>query len=260
MIAFLGSLLSLVASQFGFAAEGIPSGVEGPYTRTVIQLLKSATPSNSKRPSPPFSFSTTDGKVALQCWETPNKPYLIGVKQELTIHAPVARVEAVLDDLDHYAEIFPGFEDIHFLKKDKDVWTTYWEQKIPLFFVPNVKYEMIYWVDKHLADRKTYRYQLKNAGSIVSSDGMVVIESLDPTSTRYTEYDFFEADWGPAKVLGLGRIWRESVEGLILSDLGVAFKAENPGWDSKRILEESKKKLSSDDVKTAIQSRTAFKL
>ena len=47
---------------------------------------------------------------------------------------------------------------------------------------------------------RTYRYGLKESNHLRRDDGVIVLESLDAGRTLYTEYDFFDADWGVAKI------------------------------------------------------------
>ena len=101
-----------------------------------------------------------DSPVLLECLETLGKLDYIGIQQQMTIRAPLSRVEAILDDIDHYQDLFSGFETIRVESKNGNQILTYWEQKVPLFFIPNVKYKMTYLIDKSSLQRKFYRYQL----------------------------------------------------------------------------------------------------
>ena len=57
-----------------------------------------------------------------------------------------------------------------------NLWVTAWEQRVPVFFVPNVKYEMYYLVHQSSADHRSYRYQLKDSKDLIKSDGVILID------------------------------------------------------------------------------------
>jgi hypothetical protein len=75
----------------------------------------------------------------------------------------------------------------------------------------------------------------------VSSDGLVVLESLSPEKTRYFEIDFFNARWGFAKAMGAKKIWENSLKGLTQSNFAFKLKAEDPNKSLDAVLSESKK-------------------
>jgi hypothetical protein len=117
---------------------------------------------------------------------------------------------------------------------------TVWEQRVPVFFLPNVIYELANVVDKTATDLRVYRYKLLRGEQMVASDGMVVLEALGLESTRFTEYDFFNAQWGP---LPASAVWRESLRGAFLSDMAIKLRAENPRWSVERIAKEAEGRL-----------------
>ena len=204
-----------------------------------------------------------ENAVELQCIETPNNPFYIGLKQNLIIYSSLSAVEAVLDDVGHYKDLFPDFEDVHVAAKDGNKWVVSWEQKIPVFFIPNIKYEVFYLVDKSLPGRRVYRYQFKGGDNLKYNDGVIVIEN-DPRGTsvspmtRYTEYDFYDADWGILKTVAPGKIWKRSVGDIFLSDIAIKLKAENPDWSYEKIKEESEKSLGRFPLERVIGKKTLF--
>lgn len=237
-------------------------GPESQYTGYLLKLIQSWPTQNQNLPK--TIPGNEKNPVQLQCIETPGNSDYIGIQQFMVVNAAIQKVEAILDDINHYQDIFPDFDDIHIISRDENKILTYWEQHIPLFFVPNVKYQVHYLWDKSSADRKMYRYQLKESKSLKKSDGLIVIErdssaSVSAPRTRYFEYDFYDADWGILKTIAPDRIWTESVEGVYRSDVAIKLKAENPSWDAKRIVEESKKLLEAFPVKNAIESKVEFK-
>ncbi|MGK5089164.1 hypothetical protein WDW86_16560 [Bdellovibrionota bacterium FG-2] len=191
--------------------------------------------------------------------ETPNNEFYIGLQQRMWVNAPLERVEAILDDVKGYQEIFPDLDDVHVVSRTNNMFVTFWEQHVPVFFIPNVKFEMNYIVNKPSTDRKIYRYQLRKGQHLKKNNGAIIIErdksSDSKDKTRYTEFDFYDADWGPLKTLAPGRIWKESIGGIFVSDLAVKLKAENPSWPNQKVKEESKKLMEKFPVDVVLSTK-----
>ena len=229
-------------------------GVPSPFTRVALDVQRSW-------PLPGLStvIDPADEPVRLRIWtKDPRSELYMGVEQSLRIQAPLETVEKVLDDLDHFKDIFPGFKDVHIVSRDRNRLDSYWEERVPFFFIPNVKYHTLYLMDKSQPNRRFYRYQLKPpAGTMKASDGLIVIERIPgkPSETFYFELDFFDVDWGPARVLGTERLWKETVEGLYESDLGARFRAEHPDWSFQKIRDESERVVHEKNVRSRIEAR-----
>ncbi|MGK5085359.1 SRPBCC family protein [Bdellovibrionota bacterium FG-1] len=262
-------LLFFGFSTFSFSGEpsplpvpglkyGIDFKLEGPessYTAALLKLLQSWPPKDIQyggvNPNP----------VRMAAIETLGNKYYIGLEQVMFVDAPMEKVGGVLDDMDHYKDLFPDYDDVHVSARDGNRLVVFWEQHIPVFFIKNVKYEVWYLIDDSRPDRKVYRYKLKDGrGHIRSNDGVIVLEKDGAARTRYTEYDFFDADWGPLKAFAPSRIWKDSVEGLYLSDMAIKLKAENPTWSYDKIREESKKWLDRFPIDDALKARKPFNL
>jgi hypothetical protein len=226
-------------------------GVHSIYTEPLFELLSTIVKA-------PTDGSVTTQPIRLQAWETPGNELYIGLEQRMSIDAPLSEVQAVIDDINHYKDLFPGYKDVHIVSQDRNQIVTYWEQVIPLFFVPNAKYEMIYSVDSGESGRRVYRYQLKKASVLKASDGFVLISKNGENKTSYVEYDFFDAEWGAAKIMGRDKIWTDAVEGIALSDLAIKLKSENTGWSHEKARSESARLLQKSWVETAIKSAKPF--
>jgi hypothetical protein len=198
--------------------------------------------------------SITDVKdlIRLTCINLKNNRYYIGVKQELVIKAPIKTVSGILEDIDHYKELFPGYKDVHVVKREDDKLLTFWEQIVPVPFVSNIKYQMIYKMGWLSSTERLFRYQLVAPTELLSSDGFILLKANSPTETSYLEYDFFDAKWGAAKFMGMRKIWYDSVEGLALSDIATKFQAENAKWSHERSLSEARKSKYQDNVVSCI--------
>ncbi len=223
-------------------------GPQSAYTTLLLQILKNWPPKH-------IDYGLQgDGPINIRCIETAGNPLYIGLEQFMEIDAPFERVAAVLDDFAHYKDLFPDFEDIHVVSQDKNKFVLFWEQHIPVFFIPNVKYEINYLIDSSVPSRRVYRYQLRKSENMRNNDGMIVIEKRE-ARTRYTEWDFYDADWGLLKTVAPGRIWKESVEGIYLSDAAIRLKAEHPDWDYPKVKKESKKMLEQFPVDGSLKKR-----
>ncbi len=211
--------------------------LEGPnslYAEPLIQLSKAWPKGRSF-----CHYETEPLQIQMIKIPTPERRYYIGFKKCMGIKAPFSAVAAVIDDFAHYQELFPGDKTVEIVAKDRNKTTLAWERKIPVFFVPNVKYQM-----NHLAVQpgpgiKMYRSQLKQGDRLRFSDALVVIESKGPNLTYYSDYEFYEANYGLGlfgiNAVGSEDVWKESLQGSYLSLLALRFKAENSDWDYDRI-------------------------
>lgn len=187
--------------------------------------------------------SGDNARLSLRCIETPGQDFYMGFEQVQDIAAPLVRVQAVMDDIDHYSEIFPDLPKTQVLSRDGNMWLTRWEQSVPVFFLPNVKYEVDYLLVSPSATQRVYRYQLHRSEHLIFSDGFILLQAIDAQNTRYFELDFYDAHWGLGKMPGKSKLWRENVRGLALSDIGAKLKAENPDWTRKQVLKAAEKWL-----------------
>jgi len=231
-------LLALSSSVLGSgAAEEKLDGPDSIYTRWLVDVLLRW----------PASRPDRDGREGLQitCVATAADAGYVGMIQQMTIAAPLAAVEQVQDDVPSYKDLFPGVVDVQVLPGSRSGrrYVTVWEQRVPVFFLPNVTYELATIVDRSSLGLRVYRYKLLRTGSMLASDGMVVLESLGPQSTRFTEYDFFNARWG---ALPASAVWRESLRGAFASDMAIKLRAENPRWSIARIVAEAAQRLESE--------------
>jgi len=257
----MGAFFGLTLATWGSSPYPIDAPLPGPtsqYTQKLIELLKNWPPkildyaSSSLDPNP----------VHMACIGTPEDFFFIGIEQWMWIDAPIQTVTAVMDDMNHYQKMFPDYDDIHIVSTDRNKIVTFWEQHIPLF--PNVKYEVTYIRDESKPGMKIYRYQLLKSSKLINNDGIIVLESMSDGGkirTRYTEYDFYNANWGLLKTIAPTRIWKESAEGIYLSDIAIKLKAEHfddPSWTYQRISRESKNILEHFPVDNTLKHRKRF--
>jgi hypothetical protein len=233
----------LAVGSLGVSGQPVIEKIEGPdsvYTSKLVQVLK--------RWSPKHFDAESVGTVELTCIATANEEKYVGMVQRTTIRAGILAVESVLDDVAHYKDLFPDTVDVHVVpgSQSGNGFVTSWKQRIPVFFLPNVTYELAYQVDKTTPGLGVYRYKLRQGDKLIASDGMVVLEAMGPDTTQFTEYDFFNARWGllPAAV-----VWRQSLRVAFLSDMAIKLKSENPSWSYKRIALEAEQLIASEALR-----------
>ena len=96
----------------------------------------------------------------------------------MEISASKKAIENVLEDFAKYSEIFPDIKQVKVQSQQGRHWLTAWEQRIPIFFIPNVHFEFLYDVDKDRSHRSTYHYRLHRSGQVLFNDGLIILESL----------------------------------------------------------------------------------
>ena len=180
----------------------------------------------------------------LTCIKTSGDDKYIGVIEQTTINASLASITAILDDIPHYKDLFPDCASVKVVPGtiDGDRFVVLWEQELPLF-LPNSKYELTYLVSKPDNKNVIYRYRYKKGGSLLNSDGMVLLTVINSAATLFTEFDFYDAKWG---IIPENSIWRESLKGIFLSDVSIKLKAENPAWSYIKVKEEADKLLKTE--------------
>lgn len=222
-------------------------GVESRYSTQIERLANEA-----------LKDPVTHGPLELRCWTTPGDDYYVGVEQRMEIGAGLRSVATIMDDMNHYKDLFPGFEDIHISGREGGSIFTFWEMRIPIPFVPNIKYEMIYKVGSPSDSQRLYLYQLRAPGKLTASDGFVVLSGDGANNTHYIEYDFVNAHWGAAKIFGARKLWKTSVEDIVLADVAIKLKAENPAWTYARVRRELKKRVDNEEIAECVKKRAPF--
>jgi hypothetical protein len=229
----------------------------GPQYQSILTAIKDWPKRRLGLATGPSSAS-----VKLVAYETPGREHAIGIGQFMRVAAPLETVRQVMEDFDHYKDLFFDFKDVHLEERDGNRVVTFWEQSIPIPFVPNTKYATWFYILDGGADRVFYRYQLKSSNSLTYSDGLMVLERDGPQATIYTEYDFFDASWGIAATFAPARIWRDSLKGIYDSDIAIKLRAEHKDWDYGQVRRESKRlweeEYPEDTVGDVIKAKRAF--
>jgi hypothetical protein len=248
---YLLILISLCNLSFAYPFDTDLKGQQSQYTELILQL-------KNHWPPPDINYETVPkDSVQIECLETKDKKLYIGAEQVMWIDASLNRVVNVLDDVDSYQKIFSGYKEIKINKKDENKWDTYWEQIIPIFFISNIKYNMIYLIDKSEPKKAYYRYQLKQKADLNAVDGIIIVEEI-AAKTRYTEYDFVDADNGILAKLATATVWKDTIESLYLADLGLKYRVEHPDWEFTKVVSEAKKRLEKKPVDAVLSKRKSF--
>ena len=254
---FRVAVLFLGLFAWGIFAENAPpkyplqSDLDGPKS-VYTPLMK-----EMARHWPPPGFdeaAVAPDHVQMVCLSTPHSRYSVGVQQSTWIHAPLSVVDSVMNQIGGLKDIFPGFKHIDLVSQDANQMLIFYEQIVPVFFLPNVKYQITYLGDHSDPHRYFYRYQLKKAGDLNWADGFIVVEDHG-NETFYSEYDFGDANYGILKILGANALWKDAVEELYVALAGLKLHIENPTWDSKEIAERAQAMLDHFPLDKALDNK-----
>lgn len=223
-------------------------GVKSLYTDLLVEIIKSWTPGRIQLPADHYP-------VQIKCLSTKDKKYYIGAVQKMTINSSLGEVVKILDDFSNYENLFPDLESVKVLTKESNRAQLLFEQNVPVFFIPNVKFEMTYLIDKSKEDRAIYRYKLKTSQSLKFSDGIIILDQISPNQIEYTELDFFDADWGALETFGPGRIWQDSIDSIFLSDYAIKLKAEHLDWSNEKAKKEAKSFLKKNPIESIVNAK-----
>ena len=236
--------LALGMGMFGAASAGEAGGFDGfesAYGEYLTQVLRRWVPARS---------SGHPKSLEIACVATPRAEGYIGMVQRMTIEASAGAVASVLDDVDHFKDLFPDTVDVRIVAGTRSGprYVSAWLQRPPFFFMPDIAYELSHLVDKTMPGRWIYRYKLLRGDELIASDGLVVLDALGPTTTLFTEYDFFNGQWGlvPNSV-----VWQESLRGAFHSDVAVKLRAEHADWSYADIAKEAKRLTSAHSAQLA---------
>src|SRR5689334_3852768 len=119
------SILIFVALVSGFAqfaigdvaVEAPLGGVESPYTAPLAKKIAqwSKLPAKHAPPDAEQAYArarAASDAIALDCIEIPGHETYIGVAQAMRIQATPEKVQRVLDDFEHYQDLFPDIKSV----------------------------------------------------------------------------------------------------------------------------------------------------
>jgi hypothetical protein len=198
-----------------------------------------------------INFATKNPPIV--CLETERDPNYIGLWHSLEIKASMQSVADVLEHFENYSHVFEDVKEARLVHKNGDNLLVEFENKSPVFFLPNIHYQMDY-VIKEDKSYKLYKFVLAKAykqNNIFFSDGLILLTSAGYI-TQYYELDFFKANWGLVEKFASSKIWEDSVKGILLSDVELKLKSENNTGDKATIDE----KIVKECVKHKINARS----
>lgn len=235
-ICFNGFLKNSKAEGIHSLGEKISDARESLYTSKLINYLK-------KWPLLLNFEKQKDGNpVFMTAIKTLTEDNYIGVEKQIFIQAPILKVSEVIENFENYPNVFEGVKSVKVVKRDGNCITTQWERQSPVFFVPNIKYEQVYIIDRSNNQKIIYRYQLKKGNSLLFSDGIIVLDTI-ANQTRLTAIDFYFANWGILKSIANNRIWKGSLEGSYRGDISLKAHIEHPEWTKDQLIKESESEL-----------------
>jgi hypothetical protein len=199
------------------------------------------------------------GEFALTCYRLAGSDSAIAASQKLLVRAPLAEIGAVLERIGEYDRIFRGFKKIKVVEQRGSKILSYWEQRIPIPLVPNVKYRMLYELSSQPGER-LLRYRLTWSNTLKFSEGFIRLQQDpgNPNLTRYAEVDVWDSHTGLGGLIAPGRIVRESFEGVAQTDLALLLRAENPTKSVDWVLSESASRVPEHAIERCIEARTEF--
>ena len=219
-----------------------PTNTKSMYTQKLIDVVKNWTAGSADF----CKASSLPHQIYIQGIKTPGREYYVGFRKCMIVKAPLEKIMAAHDDIENYQKLYPGFKEVKVVSKTAQESVLEWEKEIPVFFVPNIKYEIYYASDKSNPERTVYRYQFKKGERLKFNDGIEVLEKKPDGTVAYSNYEFYEADYGVAlgiQAASVEQVWKESAEGGYRSNFALRFKSENPSWSFEKVNKEAEKLL-----------------
>jgi len=226
-----------------------PGGIATAHTSLVAHWVKKL----------PQSAKPSREGLALRCFETSQHSEVIGVAHGFVVHAAAARLVAVIDDYDHYKDLFEDTVKVRVTPIPNGLYE-YWEQKAPVIFLPNTRYALNTVIHDEMPQRKIWHSRLVSSNQLLGNDVFVAVYPLENGSSYYWEVDFINAKWGVASSIAMSSIWSGAVSDIALADLDIKLRAENPTWTYDHVRESAKKQLDTHPVDQCVKHRVALDL
>ena len=227
----------------------VPNGIATPHTNLIAHWVQQL---------PPLAKPSSEG-LALRCFETQGHSDVIGVAHGLVIRASVKRVVSIIEDYDHYKDLFEDTISVHTRPIPNGLFES-WEQKAPMIFLPNTRFSINTLIHDELPQRKIWHSRLVSSNQLLGNDVFVAVYPLDTERTYYWEVDFINAKWGIASSVAMGSIWSGAVESTVVSDLDIKFRAENPSWRFAQVRDFAKKRVDARLVDQCVKHRVPLDL
>jgi hypothetical protein len=228
----LGSMLAAFAAR----ADTQPAAaIESPYSSRIMNFLK-VWPS-------PYLREHDAGPIFLRAIKTPGRPKYVGMLKHYVVKQPLERLVAFTDRYEDYKKVWGDIVSITVVERGENHDVVEWVRPKPTFFMPEIRYRMLYTWDKSVPGRVVYRHQLVSGNALFFQDDLVVLERLDPENTRLTILNFFEPDMGPFGGLVTPVLWKSSMQGSFMDDVAFLSYWDHPDWDVRKLRAEAERML-----------------
>ena len=232
-ISLLVSAASLAAVEPKAHCDDIPKVTY--YSQRILRFLDHW---------PPPTLSLRDSRpVLIRAIRTPGEPGIIGVVKHFEVKFPLARVAELTERFEDYPKIWEDVVSVTVRSREGNQTVTDWVRRAPAFFLPRIRFRMLYTTDKMKPGRVVYRQQLIEGNSVSASDALVVLEGIGENETRISVLDFFSPDMGPFRPLIEGKIWKKSMENSFKDDIAFRARLEHPDWSLDQIGHEADREL-----------------
>ena len=166
-----------------------------------------------------------DHSIKVACLKNEDHPLYILAAQYYSVVAPLAQVEKVLREFSAYPQLFDGLVDIKVEELGTDLFSLAMEQSVPVPFASNIKTTMKYKIEKD-RNKVIFRYHLVKSNNLNFYDGFILLKAVDDQHTEIKEFDFWDADWGIAKMVGTESLYNQSLQAIYQTDLAIKWRSE----------------------------------
>ena len=224
------------------------AGKFSPYSARVLACF------NKKMKEPAVNSES----IQVTALYTENDHLYIGFEQSFVINASMDRVSAVIEDFKSYPSMFNDIVKAEIIKRDDDSrFILRQEQKIPVFFIPNLVYDMSYNTVRSSDKAKFYIYRLCGGKGMKYNDGIIMLKKISKDKTALYELDFVLADWSALGSISKNLIWKSVIEGGLQANIVIKLRSENPGLEISRCKEAAKKICSGINFKEIVNKKIA---
>jgi len=226
-----------------------PSGIATPHSGLIAHWVKKL---------PEAAKPSRDG-LSLRCFETIQHSEVIGIAHGLVVRANAARLTSVIDDYDHYKDLFEDTIQVSVRRIPNGLLES-WEQTAPVIFLPHTRYTINTFIRDEMPQRKIWHSRLVSSNQLLGNDVFVAVYPLEGERSYYWEVDFISAKWGLASSIAMSSIWSGAASDVVLADIAIKLRAENPAWTYSQVRESAKKQLNAQLVDQCVKHRVALDL
>ncbi len=195
--------------------------------------------------------------LVLDCFDHLDDRHAVGVIQRFVIHAELKTVQNVLEDFESYKDLFAETVRVEADKQNPFEWLITWTQSAPVIFASRPQHELYYKISSE-PKAKIYRTSLKKSTHLIYSQGLIKLVELDSQNTLYFESDFYNANWGLAKIEGTKSLFERNIKELVQTDIALKIKSENPLMPSREAQKKVDLKIYDSEIQKCVEQKLAF--